>query len=154
MFGMVKQAGAWSLSRCRAGYGFTLRQKIGKFADRGSTIYTDDYVGYSGVEQAYQHHRINHTERVYVEGDVHTQTIEGFFSLVKNGIRGVYRSVSPKWLQSYLNGTHGGTTTAMTLARCSSVCLYALQLRVKTSDTTAVGVACYTFNGALLARRL
>jgi hypothetical protein len=38
-----------------------------------------------------------------VDGDVHTQTIEGFFSLVKNGIRGTYHSVSRKWLQGYLN---------------------------------------------------
>jgi hypothetical protein len=38
-----------------------------------------------------------------VSGEVHTQTIEGFFSLVKNGIRGVYHSVSKKWLQGYLN---------------------------------------------------
>jgi hypothetical protein len=38
-----------------------------------------------------------------VDGDVHTQTIEGFFSLVKNGIHGVYHSVSARWLQGYLN---------------------------------------------------
>jgi hypothetical protein len=38
-----------------------------------------------------------------VDGDVHTQTIEGFFRLAKNGIRGVYHSVSRKWLQGYLN---------------------------------------------------
>jgi transposase len=68
-----------------------------------STIYTDDYYGYSGVERKYKHHRINHSARVYVDGAVHTQTIEGFFSLVKNGLRGVYHSVSAKWLQGYLN---------------------------------------------------
>jgi transposase len=38
-----------------------------------------------------------------VEGEVHTQTIEGFFGLFKNGIRGVYHSVSAKWLQGYVN---------------------------------------------------
>jgi ISXO2-like transposase domain len=38
-----------------------------------------------------------------VSGDVHTNTIEGFWSLVKNGIRGVYHSVSKKHLQGYLN---------------------------------------------------
>ena len=34
---------------------------------------------------------------------VHTQTIEGFFGLFKNGVRGVYHSVSAKWLQGYVN---------------------------------------------------
>jgi hypothetical protein len=38
-----------------------------------------------------------------VDGDVHIQTIEGFWSLVKSGIRGKYHSVSAKWLQSYLD---------------------------------------------------
>jgi transposase len=103
VFGMVERGGRVVALTVPSRYGYTLRQKLGKHVDRGSTIYTDDYSGYSGVERGYQHHRINHTERVYVEGDVHTQTIEGFFSLVKNGIRGVYHSVSPKWLQSYLN---------------------------------------------------
>ena len=40
---------------------------------------------------------------MYVRGAVHTQTIEGFFSLFKNGVRDVYHSVSVKWLQGYVN---------------------------------------------------
>ena len=49
------------------------------------------------------HLTIRHTDRVYASGDVHTQTIEGFFGNVKNGIVGNYHVVSAKWLQSYLN---------------------------------------------------
>ena len=37
------------------------------------------------------------------QGDVHTQTIEGFFGLFKTGVRGAHHSVSHKWLQGYLN---------------------------------------------------
>jgi transposase len=51
----------------------------------------------------YRHARIRHSERVYVMGDVHTNTIEGFWSLVKRGIDGVYHTVSRKHLQGYLN---------------------------------------------------
>jgi len=43
------------------------------------------------------------TKRVYVSGNVHTQTIDGFFGLYKTGIRGTYHAVSSKWLQGYLN---------------------------------------------------
>jgi transposase len=71
-----------------------------------SMIFTDDYSIYDRLAtpaNGYQHRRINHSERVYVAGDVHTQTIEGFWSLVKRGIGGVYHSVSKKYLQSYLN---------------------------------------------------
>ena len=38
-----------------------------------------------------------------MSGNVHTQTIEGFFSNLKRGIAGTYHSVSTKWLQGYLN---------------------------------------------------
>jgi hypothetical protein len=69
-----------------------------------SLVYTDDWSGYRTLAgKGYRHRRINHTARVYVEGDVHTQTIEGFFGLVKNAIRGVHHGVSEKWLQGYLN---------------------------------------------------
>jgi transposase len=68
-----------------------------------STVFTDDLAGYHGLDIHYQHKRINHSEKVYVMGDVHTQTIEGFWSLIKRGIGGVYHSVSKKYLQNYLN---------------------------------------------------
>jgi transposase-like protein len=69
-----------------------------------SMVYTDDWRAYDTLgRRGYTHRRIAHSEKVYVEGDVHTQTIEGFFSLVKNGIRGTYHAVSTKWLQGYLN---------------------------------------------------
>ncbi len=51
----------------------------------------------------YNHKRVNHSQGVYVDGDVHTNTIEGFWSLTKNGIRGVYHNVSAKYLQMYLD---------------------------------------------------
>jgi transposase len=69
----------------------------------GSTVFTDDWSGYDKLRHRYTHHRINHSARIYVDGTVHTQTIEGFFSLVKNGIRGTYHSVSKRHLPTYLN---------------------------------------------------
>jgi transposase len=69
-----------------------------------STIYTDEWHSYDSLGGHYaKHRRIRHKAKVYVDGDVHTQTIEGFFGLVKNGIRGVYHSVSRKHLQGYLD---------------------------------------------------
>jgi transposase len=69
-----------------------------------STVYTDELHVYQGISPTrYEHKRIHHSEKVYVMGDVHTNTIEGFFSLLKRGIGGVYHSVSTKHLQSYLS---------------------------------------------------
>jgi transposase-like protein len=69
-----------------------------------STVYTDELPLYRSLgSDGYDHRRIMHSERVYVSGDVHTNTIEGFWSLVKRGIGGVYHAVSAKHLQGYLN---------------------------------------------------
>ena len=69
-----------------------------------STVYTDEYRTYDVLPaEGYRHRRIHHASRVYVRGNVHTNTIEGFWSLLKRGIGGVYHAVSDKYLQSYLN---------------------------------------------------
>jgi transposase len=69
-----------------------------------STVFTDDFSSYDGLDvRGYKHKRIRHSAKVYVMGDIHTNTIEGFWSLVKRGIGGVYHNVSHKHLQSYLD---------------------------------------------------
>ena len=69
-----------------------------------ATVYTDEYRTYDTLgRRGFEHRRIRHAERVYVSGDIHTNTIEGFWSLVKRGINGVYHAVSAKHLQGYLN---------------------------------------------------
>ena len=69
-----------------------------------ATVYTDELRSYNGLENAgYRHETVNHSEEVWVSGDVHVNTIEGFWSLTKRGIGGVYHSVSAKHLQGYLN---------------------------------------------------
>lgn len=69
-----------------------------------SVIFTDEHHSYTGLDKmGYTHQRINHTAGVYVAGNVHTNTIEGFWALIKGGLRGVYHSVSHKYLQTYLD---------------------------------------------------
>jgi transposase-like protein len=82
----------------------TLMPKVIERVMPRSTVYTDELKSYVGMVRAgYFHRRIHHAEKVYVSGDVHTNTIEGFWSLVKRGIGGVYHVVSAKHLQGYLN---------------------------------------------------
>ncbi len=84
--------------------GATLLPKVRKHVIQAATVYTDDMGGYKYLgDNGYEHKKINHMEKVYVSGDVHTNTIEGFWSLVKRGIGGVYHAVSAKHLQGYLN---------------------------------------------------
>ena len=51
----------------------------------------------------YKHLRIEHQAKEYVRGKIHTNNIEGFWSLLKRGISGVYHAVSAKYLQNYIN---------------------------------------------------
>jgi transposase-like protein/predicted RNA-binding Zn-ribbon protein involved in translation (DUF1610 family) len=69
-----------------------------------STIYTDEWHAYKSLGgHGYTHRRIKHSEGVYVSGNVHTQTIEGFWALLKGGLTGVYHGVSTKHLQAYVD---------------------------------------------------
>jgi transposase len=89
---------------------------IRKHIKPGSVIYTDEFPVYDTVREIrlrgarggtpanYKHFTIRHADGVYVrEGHIHTNTVEGFWMLLKTGIRGVYHSVSPKYLQTYLD---------------------------------------------------
>ena len=69
-----------------------------------SLVYSDEHAAYNRLKRmGYEHRRVHHAAKVYVQGDTHTNTIEGFWSLVKRGISGVNHAVSEKYLQSYLN---------------------------------------------------
>jgi transposase-like protein len=82
----------------------TVMPLIEKNVSQKAVIYTDEYPVYDGIDKlGYRHEEVNHSEGQYVNGNASTNTIEGFWSLVKRGISGVYHAVSPKYLQSYLN---------------------------------------------------
>ena len=82
----------------------TLRGLVKEHVLPRTMVFTDDFKSYNGLDaRGYTHRRINHSEKVYVNGDVHTNTIEGFWSLIKRGIGGVYHNVGRHYLQTYLN---------------------------------------------------
>lgn len=82
----------------------TLFPIIREYVMPRSTVYTDEATYFRQMAgQGYKHRRVHHRAKIYVRGTVHTNTIEGFWSLLKRGIGGVYHSVSAKYLQSYLN---------------------------------------------------
>ncbi|MEJ0068905.1 MAG: IS1595 family transposase [Pseudomonadota bacterium] len=67
-----------------------------------SLLVTDQWVGYKGLDAEYPHEVIHHTSGDYVVGAIHTNTIEGFWSLVKRGIVGSFHKVSKKYLPLYV----------------------------------------------------
>lgn len=71
-------------------------------SDKVSLICTDEWVGYRRLEKEYQHQVIKHSARQYVVGAIHTNTIEGFWSLIKRGMVGTFHKVSRKYLPLYI----------------------------------------------------
>jgi len=82
----------------------TVMPLIQKNVVKKAIVYTDEYPVYDAIDKlGYRHEEVNHSSGQYVNGNASTNTIEGYWSLVKRGISGVYHAVSPKYLQSYLN---------------------------------------------------
>ena len=104
VFGAVERGGRVRATIIPNSQTRTLLPTTREYVLPGSLVYTDDWHAYKTLHRhGYAHRRINHSARIYVEGDIHTQTIDGFFGMLKNAIRGVHHGVSHKWLQGYLN---------------------------------------------------
>lgn len=68
----------------------------------GAKFMTDEFRSYNAFDEYVTRHVIKHKDKQYVKGDIHTNTIEGYWSLVKNGLRGQYHVLSRKYLPFYL----------------------------------------------------
>jgi transposase-like protein len=80
----------------------TLQAHVHNHVERGANVYTDAWVSYDGLDSRYVHSVINHAEK-YVDGIIHTNGIENFWSLLKRTLRGTYVSVEPFHLFRYLD---------------------------------------------------
>ena len=67
-----------------------------------SLLVTDEWVGYKGLDREFPHAVIRHTDHQYVIGAIHTNTIEGFWSIFKRGVVGTFHKVSAKYLPLYI----------------------------------------------------
>ncbi len=76
---------------------------ISKHVPKGSTIYSDEAPVYNHLKRYYTHDSVKHALNIYVEGNVHTNTIENFWSILKRGLYGIYHQVSEKHLERYLD---------------------------------------------------
>ena len=81
----------------------TLHTFIWQNVEQGATVHTDQYGAYSGLNRlGYTHCTVDH-QQSWVQGSNHVNTIEGFWGIVKNAVRGVHRGVSSAYLDLYLS---------------------------------------------------
>jgi transposase-like protein len=81
----------------------TLQPIIYDYIELGSTVYTDEWSAYNGIESDYNREFVNHRIGNYANGDCTTNAIENFWSNFKRTLKGSYISVSKKYLQLYAN---------------------------------------------------
>ena len=84
--------------------GKTLKAAIREVVHPQARLITDEYVAYQGIGSEYAggHQSVCHGAREYVRGDVHTNTAESSFAIVKRGLMGIYHNVSRQYLHRYL----------------------------------------------------
>jgi transposase-like protein len=83
--------------------GKTLSEVLDKNVSRDANLRTDDHPMYRSYGYAFaSHESVNHTAGEYVRGESHTNTIEGYFSVFKRGMKGIYQHCDEQHLQRYL----------------------------------------------------
>jgi transposase len=104
VFGMVERGGRARALHVKSSGARVLVPHIIDNVSAHGRLYSDGWRAYGKLAiWGYKHSTIDHSARKYVEGRTHTQNVENLWSHMKLGIRGVYRHVSPKYLQAYID---------------------------------------------------
>ena len=100
VIGMIERKGKLVSHIIENAKSVTLTSAIVNKVDKTATIYTDEWKGYYTIDKLYNHLFVKHKENEFVNGNVSTNTIEGFWGLLKRGILGIYHKISKKHLQN------------------------------------------------------
>lgn len=103
VLGMIERGGILKAMQVPDTKAETIQPVIDKEVKAGTSVMTDEWWGYRKLHIAFQHALVNHGAKEYVIGDIHTNTIEGFWSLFKRSIIGIYHSASSKHIQQYVD---------------------------------------------------
>lgn len=104
VLGMIQRKGKILTKVLQKAWGEEIKPVMKLKIDKSSELVTDGFGGYKDLDQHFEKHvRLNRTKHVRRVGDYHTNTIEGFWSMLKRAIVGQYHKISPHHLQSYLD---------------------------------------------------
>lgn len=101
VFGVIQRGGKLNTRVVPDTKAKTLKPIVAELVERGAIVVTDEWNAYKGLTKDYAHHVIRHRDNEYMRDGMHTNTIEGFWSLFKRGIYGIYHYASPKHLHRY-----------------------------------------------------
>lgn len=100
--GMLERGGRMRAKTLKGKSEYDICKFVEDNLKKGSTLYTDGHPVYN-IPRGYKRGRVMHTKKEYVRGDIHTNSIEAFWSAFKRSMRGTHVSISPRHLQSYVD---------------------------------------------------
>ncbi len=101
VLGMIQRKGQVVVKVFESNNGNKIKAAIKKYVEKKSTLYTDGSHIYNAGLEEYNRDSVIHSAKEYVKGNVHTNSIENFWGIMKRGIYGTYHQVSYKHLQRY-----------------------------------------------------
>jgi transposase-like protein len=103
VIGIFERGGKIKAKKAKDTTGKTIKSFVNKNVQKGSMVLTDEWKSYNALNKDFLHYFINHSAGEYVNGDIHTNNLEGFWSLLKRGIIGQYHHIDDKYLDRYIN---------------------------------------------------
>jgi transposase-like protein len=103
VFGILERKGKVVAMSVKNTSGKVLKPLILKHVSNDANLMSDEWNAYKGLNRFFNHQIVRHGQGEYVNGNVHTNTIEGFWSLLKRGIIGIYHNVSLKHIDKYID---------------------------------------------------
>ena len=101
---MLQRDGEVKCQMLEKSYGKEIKPVLYANIQKDATVVTDGFGAYKDIDKVFaRHEKVNHSQKEYVRGIYHTNTIEGFWSILKRGIIGIYHHVSKKHLDKYLD---------------------------------------------------
>jgi transposase-like protein len=101
--GFIERKGKVVLKKVNRAIQYEVQPLIDIYVKHGSEVHTDESSIYRNLGSTHNHSTVVHSARQYVVGNVHTNTIENFWSVLKRGLYGVYHHVSEKHFERYLD---------------------------------------------------
>jgi transposase-like protein len=104
VFALVQRDGKMMARKVNSVNASTLKGIIREHVSKDATIMTDKFLAYRGLKREFKSHKmVDHGAGQYVKGDCYTNTLEGWFSLLKRGVNGTFHHVSEKHLDRYID---------------------------------------------------
>lgn len=104
VLGMLARGGKIIVKVIHKACGKEIKPILKKLVDQDSDLVTDGFGGYKGLEHYFNKHVVlNHSKNIRRVGEYHTNTIEGFWSMLKRAKVGQYHKITPEYLQEYIN---------------------------------------------------